>query len=205
MDIYDDVDIYAHLRFKREGILRITGLIASDIQHETDRNGVLSPSLQVCVALRYFATGSMQNLVGDSIQIHKSTVCRVNRRVSLALCRHIKKLHACQALTDKIQTRQKFHAIAGFPDAIGCIDGTQIKIKAPTVDENAFVKRKGFHSQVICDPNVCFFFLNVSLDGLIQSTRALSWENQTSMTNLILVSIVAFCWVILHTHLKSGW
>lgn len=33
LDIYDDVDIYARLRFKREGIMRITDLIASDIQH----------------------------------------------------------------------------------------------------------------------------------------------------------------------------
>ncbi len=160
LDIYDDVDIYAHLRFKIEEILRITGLIASDIQHETDRNGALSPSLQVCVALRYFATGSMQNLVGGSIQIHKSTVCRVILQGVTCPVSPYKKRHACQALTDKIQTRQKFHAIAGFRDVIGCIDGTQIKIKAPTVDENAFVNRKGFHSlntQVICDPNLCFF------------------------------------------------
>lgn len=68
MDIYDDVDIHARLCFKREGIMQMTDLIASDIQHETDWNGTLLPGLQVCVAFHYFATKSMQNLVGDSIQ-----------------------------------------------------------------------------------------------------------------------------------------
>lgn len=46
LDIYDDVDIYARLRFKREGIMRITDLIASDIQHET----ALSPQAFKCVS-----------------------------------------------------------------------------------------------------------------------------------------------------------
>lgn len=46
LDIYDDVDIYARLRFKREGIMRITDLIASDIQHET----ALSPQAHKCVS-----------------------------------------------------------------------------------------------------------------------------------------------------------
>ena len=31
----------------------------------------------------------MQNSVGDTIQIHKSTVCRTVRRVALALCTHM--------------------------------------------------------------------------------------------------------------------
>lgn len=159
LDIYDDVYKYARLRFKIEGIKRITDLIAPDIHHKTDRNGALSSSLQVCVALRYFATSSLQNLVGDSIQIHKSTVCRVIRRVSLALCHHMNNYMCMPSINVQNTNRQKFHAIAGFPDVVGCVDGTQIRIKAPTVDENAFVNRKGFHSlntQVIFDPSLCF-------------------------------------------------
>lgn len=101
----------------------------------------------------------MQNVVGDCIQIHKSTVCRVIRRVSLALCRHMNNYVCMPSINAQNTNKQKFHAIASFPDVLGCIDGTQIRIKAPTVDENAFVNRKGFHSlntQVICDPSLCF-------------------------------------------------
>lgn len=38
---------------------------------------------------------------------------------------------------------------------VGCVDGTQIKIKAPNVNEGEYVNRKGFHSlnvQVIFFP-----------------------------------------------------
>ncbi len=35
---------------------------------------------------------------------------------------------------------------AGFPNVLGCIDGTQIKIQAPHENEAEFVCRKGYHS-----------------------------------------------------------
>lgn len=45
--------------------------------------------------------------------------------------------------------------VSGFPNVVGCVDGTQIKIKAPNVNEGEYVNRKGFHSlnvQVIFFP-----------------------------------------------------
>ena len=81
LDIYDDIDLYSRFRIPRAEIQKITDLLAEDLQHD----GALSPSLQVCLALRYFATGSFQNLVGDSIQVHKSTACRAIRTVALSL------------------------------------------------------------------------------------------------------------------------
>ena len=125
LDAYDDVDIYERLRFKRHGIIRITDMLAADLQHNTDLNGALPPSLQVCVAPRYFATAGIQNLVGDSIHVHRSTVCRAVRRVALALCTHINEFVYMPVDNKKLNdTRQKFHAMAGFPDVLGCIDGT---------------------------------------------------------------------------------
>ena len=47
-----------------------------------------------------------------------------------------------------------FFAKSSLPGAIGCIDCTQICIQAPSVNENDFVNRKGYHSlnvQAICD------------------------------------------------------
>ncbi len=55
-----------------------------------------------------------------------------------------------------------FAKIANFPGVVGCIDGTHIKILAPSKDEAQYVNIKGFHSlnvQAICDPNGKF--LNV--------------------------------------------
>jgi len=40
----------------------------------------------------------------------------------------------------------KFFSKAGFPNVIGCIDGTHIKIQAPVVNEHEYVNRKNQHS-----------------------------------------------------------
>jgi len=51
----------------------------------------------------------------------------------------------------------KFPTIAGFPDILGCVDGTHIRIKGPKENENDFVNRKGYHSintQIVCDADL---------------------------------------------------
>ena len=63
----------------------------------------------------------MQNSVGDTIQIHKSTVCRTVRRVALALCTRMYDFVYMLVDNKKLNdTRHKFHAMAGFPGVIGC-------------------------------------------------------------------------------------
>ncbi|XP_046873620.1 putative nuclease HARBI1 [Hypomesus transpacificus] len=51
----------------------------------------------------------------------------------------------------------EFHAIAGFPNVVGAIDGTHVRLQAPSSDEHLYVNRKGYHSinvQAICDANL---------------------------------------------------
>ena len=55
--------------------------------------------------------------------------------------------------------KSELFQVAGFPDVIGCIDGTHIPIIAPPIDECAYVNRKKFHSinvQAVCDANMIF-------------------------------------------------
>jgi hypothetical protein len=40
----------------------------------------------------------------------------------------------------------KFHSKSGFPNVIGCIDGTRVRILAPTRNEHEYVNWKNFHS-----------------------------------------------------------
>jgi hypothetical protein len=42
-------------------------------------------AFQVLVAMRFYAGGSFQEIVGDTIELHKSTVSRIIRQVSLAI------------------------------------------------------------------------------------------------------------------------
>ncbi|XP_069110210.1 putative nuclease HARBI1 [Argopecten irradians] len=111
--------------------------------------------IRVLIALRFYASGSFQQVLGDAICADKSTVSRVVRDVSNALASLESvfiKWPTTRAKKEKI--RSAFYQQGGFPGVIGCIDGTQIRIQAPSEDEPSFVNRKGYHSinvQAICD------------------------------------------------------
>jgi hypothetical protein len=66
--------------------------------------------------------------------------------------------------TDRSKVKTGFYQQARFPNVIGCIDGTHVRIVAPGADENAYVNRKGFHSinvQAVCDHDGKIFSLDL--------------------------------------------
>ena len=44
------------------------------------------------------------------------------------------------------RTKRQFFTAYGFPNVIGAVDGTQIRIEAPDQQEHEFVNRKNYHS-----------------------------------------------------------
>nr|CAI5859964.1 unnamed protein product [Callosobruchus analis] len=58
-----------------------------------------------------------------------------------------------------------FEQKAGFPNVIGAIDGTHIKIRKPKTDSESYINRKGFYSvnlQAVCNLQCIFtHFLQV--------------------------------------------
>uniref|UniRef100_A0A8W8MP63 DDE Tnp4 domain-containing protein n=1 Tax=Magallana gigas TaxID=29159 RepID=A0A8W8MP63_MAGGI len=70
--------------------------------------------------------------------------------------------------------KSRFFEIAGFPNVVGCVDGTQIKIKAPNVNEGEYVNRKGFHSlnvQMVCGPDFCITNVVAKWPGSVHDSR----------------------------------
>ena len=50
--------------------------------------------------------------------------------------------------------KNEFYLRGGFPCVIGCVDGTHVRLQAPSKHENNYVNRKGFHSinvQGVCN------------------------------------------------------
>jgi hypothetical protein len=57
-------------------------------------------------------------------------------------------------------TQAEFYQIANVPFVAGCVDGTDIKIDAPIVHEEAYVDRHSNHSMnltTVCGPRMEFF------------------------------------------------
>jgi len=98
------------------------------------------------LALRFYATGTFQSAVAELFGVTQATASRTIHRVTLAL---VHQMHTWVRLPTQQEAdvqKVKFHAKAGFPNVIGCIDGTHVRILAPTRNEHEYVNRKNFHS-----------------------------------------------------------
>ena len=90
LQYYSDSDLRARYRFGREAILNIVCLIEEEIRPATNRSFPISATNQVLITLRFLATGSFLQVTGDTIAgADKSTVCRIVRRVTLAIARKL--------------------------------------------------------------------------------------------------------------------
>ena len=67
IDDYTDEELRARYRFGRQSILYITNLLARDLRRSTARNHALTPLHQVLIALRFFASGSFLQVIGDTV------------------------------------------------------------------------------------------------------------------------------------------
>ena len=85
-DLYNDKEMYKKYRFDRDGVRQIIDILQDVLQQQTERNHALTPTQQVFVALRFYATGSVLDSSATIHGVSRPTTSRVIRRVSLALC-----------------------------------------------------------------------------------------------------------------------
>ena len=142
--------------FSIENVQFITNLIEPQLCRPTLRSHAIPVDIQVKLALGYLASGSLMRVIGDTIGYHISSVSRVVRDVSTALC-DIAGQYITWLSTDVQRNRIKtgFYDFAHFPGVVGVIDSTHVRIQAPPLDyEYVFVNRKGYYFknvQGVCD------------------------------------------------------
>ena len=145
IDGFTDQELRARYRFGRQSILYITNLLARDLRRSTARNHALSPLHQVLIALRFFASGSFLQVIGDTVGVDKSTVSRAVTDVARALVAKQEMFIKWPTTNAELaENENAFYPRGGFPSVIGCVDGTHIRIQAPHEHENGYVNRKGF-------------------------------------------------------------
>jgi hypothetical protein len=155
LDSYDDVDLFNRFRMPRQCIMQIIDLIFEDIEPSTLRFHAIPATLQTLCALRYYATGNFQTVSGDVIGISQPSVSRIVDRVTRAICRKAPQIIKFPRTEDEqVRCIQRFFEKTRFPGTIGAVDGSLVRIKAPSIEENIYVCRKGYHAlniQGICD------------------------------------------------------
>lgn len=99
-------------------------------------------------------------------------------------------MQVCQAMAEKLRPiyirwpdeedyktiSSDFEQISGFPNVIGCIDGTHIAIKPPASDRDSYINRKGFPSinvLAVCDNRMKFTEVFADRAGSVHDARVL--------------------------------
>ena len=147
LDLWNDDQMYTKYRFTRLGCIKIIDLLQDQLQHKTNRNHALPPSLQVFVALRFYGHGSLFDDNGaEPHGISVPTATRALHRVTKALIRYQNRFIKFPSTREEIERNQRdFMHIRGFPRVVGAIDGTHIRlfnvVKGP--EEYVYINRKG--------------------------------------------------------------
>lgn len=113
LELYHDEELYTRYRFRRPTLLFLVDMLAPQIEHPTRRSQSLPALLQVLVFLRFLATGSFHQLVGDSIRISKATTGRCIRRVADAIIHFRHRFIRFPTGQQAANVKRAFHAIAG--------------------------------------------------------------------------------------------
>ncbi|KAL2085042.1 hypothetical protein ACEWY4_020560 [Coilia grayii] len=174
LEVYNDDEIISRFRLTREAILRLTDELEDVLGPTTARSHSIPALLQLCTALRFYATGSFLNTVGDTVGLSKASVSRVVYRVSGALSERLPQFPVEPAELSRL--KRGFYNISRFPNVVGAIDGTHVKIQAPFENEHLFVNRKGHHSlniQAVCDHNLKFLNCVARWPGSVHDSRIL--------------------------------
>ena len=74
LDDFSDEELRSKYRFGRDSIEFLTEILEDDLERLTKKNHALSPTLQILVALRFFASGSFLQVIGDTVGLPKSSV-----------------------------------------------------------------------------------------------------------------------------------
>ena len=109
---FTDEELRSRYRFGRESIEFLSELLRDDLERDTSRNHALSTTVQVLVALRFFASGSFLQVIGDTLGLSKSSVSRIISQVSPALAQ--KQRNKETSSTDHQPKRRYFKTNAVF-------------------------------------------------------------------------------------------
>ena len=118
-----DVCFRKRFRLKKETVRSVLDLIGERLQFPTRRNNPISPRNRLLIALRFYATGSFQEVIGDVCNVDRTTTCRIIHEVSdiiASLSPQFIKLPLTQR--EQREVMEGFFRISGFPGVLGTLD-----------------------------------------------------------------------------------
>ena len=103
---------------------------------------------QLLIALRFYATGTFQLVIGDTFAVDNATVCCTLQRVTRAIASlRSKYVKLPETVEQRRENMRLFHSKSQLPGIIGAVDCTHVPIQSPGSDDaEIYRNRKGYMS-----------------------------------------------------------
>lgn len=129
------------------------------------------PAKKLALTLRYFATADDFTTLAHLFRVGASTVRKIIRDVTEAITTH----PFFKSLVQFPSTEEEFYKISKeffdmfqFPDCVGAVDDTHVKIQKPRVDPTSYFDYKkdySVHLQAVCDSKTRVLFYHIGAPG----------------------------------------
>ena len=85
LEEYDEEAFRLRFCLRKDSVSDLVKILTEDLEHQTRRGLPLTPMQQVLIALRFYATGTFQRVIGDLFGVCVFAACRVIHKVSRAI------------------------------------------------------------------------------------------------------------------------
>lgn len=154
-EMYTCEEFLLRYRFTKDTTIYLCDLLREKLTRPTQRHDPVPVEFQILSALRFYATGSFQMVIGDHLSLSQSFISKTVARISMELASLRQDFIFMPDQHEATEVHEKFYNIAQFPQVIGAIDGTHIPIRNPGgLNAQRYINRKGFYSinaQIVCD------------------------------------------------------
>lgn len=178
---YNEEEFYRRYRLNKSTVRWLSDEIFDFDDRVTATSRRIPDHVQLLLALRYYACGSFQSVVGDTMGFSQATIWRAITKVSTLLSNRIDDFIVFPTESSVLNDmKTNFYNISEFPNCVGCVDCTHIRITAPCDFEYQYVNRKGYHSlnvQGMCDYKRKFTNLVVKWPGSNHDSWILKQSN----------------------------
>ena len=114
LEAYSNVKFKRKFRFEKEVVRNVLLPLVGD-SLESHSGKYLSPLIQLMVALRFFASNSFQNIVGDTVTVSQPSICRIVNKVSRLFAGMYQRFVHFPTEDEAPNIKQQFFQIAGVP------------------------------------------------------------------------------------------
>ena len=142
---FDDTNFYCNCRFTPAEVFEITRRIEVDVAPRGDRGRPIPTEQRVLLFLYFVSSDSFQRVCGHFPHVATASMCRMIKLVAIGLTRLREAI--IHFPRDTLAEVARFREIANFPNVVGAIDCTHVRIPCPCIEEGQrYANRKGFYS-----------------------------------------------------------